>query len=233
MSEPAAVLRVEQRFRRPTQARDFFVRPFGRAVPGWWRAWKRGFDIVASSALLILLSPLLLALAAAVRLSSPGPALFSQMRVGRDGRLFRMFKFRTMIDGAHLLHDRVAHLNECDGPALKIASDPRLHGFGPFLRRTSLDELPQLWNVVRGEMSLVGPRPALPKEVEHYEAAFFERQAELPGITGVWQVSGRASVPFRRWMAMDRWYVRNWSPLVDLWILVKTLPAVLRRDGAL
>jgi lipopolysaccharide/colanic/teichoic acid biosynthesis glycosyltransferase len=137
-----------------------------------------------------------------------------------------------MVDGAHLLHDHVAHLNECDGPALKIANDPRLHGLGPFLRRTSLDELPQLWNVLRGDMSLVGPRPALPNEVANYALPYFERFNVMPGLTGLWQVSGRATVPFRRWMAMDVWYVRNWTPLVDLWLLARTIPAVLFREGA-
>jgi lipopolysaccharide/colanic/teichoic acid biosynthesis glycosyltransferase len=143
-----------------------------------------------------------------------------------------MFKFRTMIDGAHLLHEEVRHLNQCDGPALKIPRDPRLNAIGAFLRRSSLDELPQLWNVLRGEMSLVGPRPALLDEVRRYELPYHERLSVRPGLTGLWQVSGRANVPFRRWMAMDVWYVRNWSPLVDLALIARTLPAVLRRDGA-
>ncbi|HXW77447.1 MAG TPA: sugar transferase [Candidatus Eremiobacteraceae bacterium] len=232
MRGPAAVLQVEDAFIALDDSRVSTLGGVERVVPRAWHIWKRAFDLVAGAILLVALSPLLLVLALAVRLSSPGPVLFSQMRVGRNGRLFRMFKFRTMIDGAHLLHDRVAHLNECDGPALKIACDPRLHALGRFFRRASLDELPQLWNVVCGEMSLVGPRPALPKEVERYERGFFERQAVLPGITGLWQVSGRANVPFRRWMAMDRWYVRHWSPIIDFWILARTLPAVLRRDGA-
>lgn len=203
-----------------------------KGVPRWWYAWKRGLDVVLSAVLLILLSPLLLAVAIAVKLSSPGPAFFSQERVGKHGRHFRMYKFRTMVDGAHLLHDHVFYLNECDGPALKIPSDPRLHGLGAFLRRSSLDELPQLWNVLKGDMSLVGPRPGLPKEAESYEPAYFERLTVLPGLTGLWQVSGRANVPFRRWMAMDVWYARHWSPFVDLWLLMRTLPAVVRKDGA-
>jgi lipopolysaccharide/colanic/teichoic acid biosynthesis glycosyltransferase len=203
-----------------------------RKVPGWWLFLKRAFDIVASAVLIVVLAPLMLLIAAAVKLSSPGPAIFSQLRVGKDGRLFRFFKFRTMIDGAHLLHEDVSHLNECDGPALKIPNDPRLHGVGPFLRRASLDELPQLWNVLIGDMSLVGPRPALPQEVENYEPHYFQRQTVMPGLTGLWQVSGRANVPFRRWMAMDVWYARNWNPVVDLWLLARTLPAVMSRDGA-
>jgi lipopolysaccharide/colanic/teichoic acid biosynthesis glycosyltransferase len=203
-----------------------------RIVPAWWSFGKRAFDVVLSFVLLVALAPLMLAIAAAVRLTSPGPALFSQTRVGKAGRHFRLYKFRTMIDGAHLLHGHVAHLNECDGPALKIPRDPRLHGLGPFLRRASLDELPQLWNVLRGDMSLVGPRPALPNEVEDYEPHYFQRLTVMPGLTGLWQVSGRANVPFRRWMAMDVWYARNWNPVVDLLLLARTLPAVMGRDGA-
>jgi lipopolysaccharide/colanic/teichoic acid biosynthesis glycosyltransferase len=193
---------------------------------------KRAFDIGVSAILLVMLSPVFAVIALAVKLTSPGRVIFSQMRVGKDGKTFRFYKFRTMVDGAHLLHDHVAHLNECDGPALKIANDPRLHGLGPFLRRASLDELPQLWNVLRGEMSLVGPRPALPNEVANYAAPYYERFDVLPGLTGLWQVSGRATVPFRRWMAMDIWYVRNWTPFVDLWLLARTVPAVLFREGA-
>jgi lipopolysaccharide/colanic/teichoic acid biosynthesis glycosyltransferase len=193
---------------------------------------KRWFDVVASAVLLVLLSPLMAGVALTVLMTSPGPVLFSQLRVGKNGRPFRLYKFRTMIDGAHLLHHHVEHLNECDGPALKIANDPRLHGVGPFLRRTSMDELPQLWNVLRGDMSLVGPRPALPDEVNGYEPHYLRRQTVMPGLTGLWQVSGRANVPFRRWMAMDVWYACHWNPMIDAWLLVRTVPAVLRRDGA-
>jgi lipopolysaccharide/colanic/teichoic acid biosynthesis glycosyltransferase len=188
--------------------------------------------VLISAVLLVVLAPVLAVIALAVKMTSPGSVLFSQLRVGIGGKTFRFYKFRTMVDGAHLLHECVAHLNECDGPALKIANDPRLHGLGPFLRRTSLDELPQLWNVLRGEMSLVGPRPALPNEVANYAPPYYERFDVMPGLTGLWQVSGRATVPFRRWMAMDIWYVRNWTPLVDLWLLARTIPAVLFREGA-
>jgi len=203
-----------------------------RRVPKSWLLLKRAMDVAGSALLLVLLSPLMAVIAIAVKMASPGPALFSQTRVGKNGRPFRFYKFRTMIDGAHLQHDRVLSLNGRDGPALKIANDPRMHGVGPFLRRTSLDELPQLWNVLRGDMSLVGPRPALPAEVDGYEPHYLQRQTVMPGLTGLWQVSGRANVPFRRWMAMDVWYARNWNPVVDLRLLARTLPAVLRRDGA-
>jgi lipopolysaccharide/colanic/teichoic acid biosynthesis glycosyltransferase len=203
-----------------------------RQVPRSWHVAKRVMDVVAGSIAFVAVTPLLLMIALAIKLSSPGPVLFVQQRVGRNGRPFRLYKFRTMIDGAHLLHTHVAHLSTCDGPALKIPNDPRLHGLGAFLRRSSLDELPQLINVMRGEMSLVGPRPALPPEVERYEPHYNQRLTVQPGMTGLWQVSGRTNVQFRRWMAMDVWYVRNWSPFVDAWILLQTLPAVLRREGA-
>lgn len=213
-------------------ARIRYWRNAGRIVPGSWLTMKRTLDIVAGSALMLLLAPLFIIIALAIKIVSPGPALFSQERVGKGGRRFELYKFRTMIDGAHLLHKHVAHLNESDGPALKISNDPRLHSLGAFLRQSSLDELPQLYNVLRGEMSLVGPRPALPHEVERYLPHYHQRLTVQPGMTGLWQVSGRANVPFRRWMAMDVWYARNWSPLGDFSILLRTLPAVIRREGA-
>lgn len=201
-------------------------------VPGWWTVAKRAFDLVLGGVMLVLALPLCAAVALAIKLVSPGPAVFAQKRVGKTGHPFTLYKFRTMVDGAHLLHKDVAHLNACDGPALKIPNDPRLHALGAFLRRSSLDELPQLWNVLRGDMSLVGPRPALPEEVNHYLPHYFQRLSVAPGMTGLWQVSGRTSVAFRRWMAMDVWYARHWSPLIDLCILGRTVPAVLRREGA-
>jgi lipopolysaccharide/colanic/teichoic acid biosynthesis glycosyltransferase len=231
MSTPSAILPQAARDAEPRYvAVPAFVQR--RAVPRSWILWKRLLDVFVSAVLLVILAPLYVIIGLAVKATSSGPVLFTQTRVGKNGALFRFYKFRTMVNGAHLLHECVAHLNECDGPALKIANDPRLHGLGPFLRRTSLDELPQLWNVLRGEMTLVGPRPALPNEVADYAAPFLERLEVTPGLTGLWQVSGRANVPFRRWMAMDIWYVRNWTPLVDLALLARTLPAVIMRDGA-
>jgi lipopolysaccharide/colanic/teichoic acid biosynthesis glycosyltransferase len=203
-----------------------------RPVPLTWQIFKRSFDVVSSAALLVLLAPVFALIAIGIKLSSAGPAFFSQTRVGKGGREFRFYKFRTMVDGAHLMHEHVLHLNELDGPALKIADDPRVHDFGTILRRTSLDELPQLWNVLCGDMSLVGPRPALPREVLDYQPHYLQRLTVMPGITGLWQVSGRANVPFRRWMAMDVWYARHWTPLLDLWIAVRTVPAVIRGEGA-
>lgn len=203
-----------------------------RDVPAYWLALKRALDVLCSAALIIVCSPVIALIALAVKLVSPGPVLFRQQRIGKGCQAFQMYKFRTMVNGAHLLHVHVAHLNQLDGPVLKIANDPRLHALGAFLRRSSLDELPQLWNVLRGDMSLVGPRPALPKEVDHYRPHYFQRFAVLPGMTGLWQISGRASVPFSRWMAMDVWYARKWTPLIDAWILMRTVPAVIRREGA-
>jgi lipopolysaccharide/colanic/teichoic acid biosynthesis glycosyltransferase len=232
MSAPSAIIAELSRQQGLSTPRIISLRQVKRAVPLAWTVFKRVSDVIMSAILLVVLAPVLAIIAIAVKVSSPGSVVFSQSRVGKDGKTFRFYKFRTMVDGAHLLHECVAHLNECDGPALKIANDPRLHGLGPFLRRTSLDELPQLWNVLRGEMSLVGPRPALPNEVANYAPPYYERFDVMPGLTGLWQVSGRATVPFKRWMAMDIWYVRNWTPLVDLWLLARTIPAVLFREGA-
>jgi lipopolysaccharide/colanic/teichoic acid biosynthesis glycosyltransferase len=232
MSAPSAIIAELSRQTALTPPRIFSLPQIKRRVPTAWIVLKRVSDVLISAILLVVLAPVLAIIALAVKMTSPGSVLFSQLRVGKDGKTFRFYKFRTMVDGAHLLHECVAHLNECDGPALKIANDPRLHGLGPFLRRASLDELPQLWNVLRGEMSLVGPRPALPNEVANYATPYYERFDVMPGLTGLWQVSGRATVPFKRWMAMDIWYVRNWTPLVDLWLLARTIPAVLFREGA-
>jgi lipopolysaccharide/colanic/teichoic acid biosynthesis glycosyltransferase len=232
MNAPSAVIAELSRETALSPPRVFSLPQVKRRVPTAWIVLKRVSDVAISAILLVVLAPVFAVIALAVKMTSPGSVLFSQSRVGKDGKTFRFYKFRTMVDGAHLLHECVAHLNECDGPALKIANDPRLHGLGPFLRRTSLDELPQLWNVLRGEMSLVGPRPALPNEVANYAPPYYERFEVMPGLTGLWQVSGRATVPFKRWMAMDIWYVRNWTPLVDLWLLARTIPAVIFREGA-
>jgi lipopolysaccharide/colanic/teichoic acid biosynthesis glycosyltransferase len=143
-----------------------------------------------------------------------------------------MFKLRTMVTGAHAMRQSVMHLNEVDGPVFKIRNDPRLHPLGRFLRRASIDELPNLVNVVRGEMSLVGPRPALPSEVEHYDAAALRRLSVPQGVTCLWQINGRSEVSFEHWMELDNRYVDTWTPLGDLLIILRTVPAVLRKDGA-
>jgi lipopolysaccharide/colanic/teichoic acid biosynthesis glycosyltransferase len=202
----------------------------------------RALDIIAALPALILLSPLLLIIAAAVRLESPGPSLFSQRRVGRSQDPFTVYKFRTMTAGAS--HDRHrefvqsliagARPDAVDGnPRFKLVGDDRITRVGRFLRRSSLDELPQLFNVVRGDMSLVGPRPPIPYEVEHYPAEhWFWRFEVKPGITGLWQVSGRCELTLEQMIALDIDYVEHRSLRLNVWILLRTLPAVLSSRGA-
>jgi lipopolysaccharide/colanic/teichoic acid biosynthesis glycosyltransferase len=168
----------------------------------------------------------------AVRLTSPGPALFRQVRIGVGGRRFMLWKFRTMTFDAEDRLAELTELNEHDGILFKIVDDPRTTRLGRILRRWSIDELPQLWNVVRGEMSIVGPRPPLPTEVERYDNKVRRRLLVKPGLTGLWQVSGRARLPWDEAVRLDLYYVENWSPSLDAVILAKTLVAVLRRQGA-
>ncbi len=193
---------------------------------------KRAFDIVAASAGLILFLPVLPFLAVMVKLESSGPFLFRQMRVGEDGKLFPCYKIRSMVDGAEELKDQYAHLNEADGAAFKIREDPRITRVGRFVRRSSLDEFPQLFNVLRGEMSIVGPRPQIPSEVADYRPEYRARLLVKPGITCLWQTSGRNDVDFDEWMRLDREYVENRSLGLDIRILLRTLPAVMARRGA-
>jgi len=194
----------------------------------------RALDLTATVVLLVLLTPALLLIALAIRLDSPGPVLFRQRRVGRLRRSFMVAKFRTMQHGAnHDVHrDYMLALIESGTPAPKLAGDARVTRVGAFLRRTSLDELPQLWNVLRGEMSLVGPRPPIPYEVEHYPAHWFERFLVKPGVTGLWQVSGRSEVSLEEMIELDVDYVRRRSVLLNIWILLRTAPAVLSMRGA-
>jgi lipopolysaccharide/colanic/teichoic acid biosynthesis glycosyltransferase len=184
---------------------------------------KRALDVALASVLLAALWPLVALLALAIRLQDGGPAFFVQERVGHHGRRFRMVKLRSMVPGA----DRAG-----PGRVPKVHADPRVTPLGRVLRRTSLDELPQLVNVLRGEMSLVGPRPPLPVEVDRYTLAELRRLSVLPGMTGLWQVSGRADLPPERWMALDLEYVDRWSLWLDLTLLVRTVPAVVRGSGA-
>jgi lipopolysaccharide/colanic/teichoic acid biosynthesis glycosyltransferase len=208
------------------------VRVAGRETPEWWWTAKRATDLVLGALLFALTLPLLLAAVVAIVLLEGGSPFFAQERVGRGGRRFKLYKLRTMVDGAHEMRDGVAHLNEADGPVFKIADDPRCHPLGRMLRRTSIDELPNFINVLRGEMSLVGPRPALPSEVELYDANAYRRLSVPQGITGLWQIGGRSDLPFARWIALDNQYVDEWTPLGDLVIMLKTIPVVIRRDGA-
>jgi exopolysaccharide biosynthesis polyprenyl glycosylphosphotransferase len=196
-------------------------------------ALKRAMDVSVAAAGLLVLSPVLLVIAAAIRLSSPGPVLFRQPRVGRANRVFAMWKFRTMVPGAQWMQADLAHLNEMEGGAMfKIADDPRVTRVGRVLRRASLDELPQLWNVLRGEMSLVGPRPLVPAENDHVIGWHRTRLDLTPGLTGPWQVMGRNAIPFHEMVKLDYLYVTDWSLWSDVKLLLRTLPVVVGRRGA-
>lgn len=194
---------------------------------------KRVLDIVCSALALLVLSPLFLVLILLIRLDG-GPAFYTQTRVGKGGKLFRIFKFRSMCvnaDAPEIL-EKLRQFNEMDGPAFKMKNDPRITPIGRFIRRTSLDELPQLWNILRGDMSLVGPRPALESEVAQYKPEHHERLLVQQGLTCYWQCSGRNNIGFEEWMQMDIRYVRERSLWTDIKILLKTVPAVLTGNGA-
>ncbi|MGZ4249397.1 MAG: sugar transferase [Solirubrobacteraceae bacterium] len=202
----------------------------------------RALDLALASSLLLVLAPVMALIAIAIKLDSSGPVLFRQRRVGRQQKPFEVNKFRTMTHGAsHDVHREfvLSLINGDDqpersdgGPRFKLASDARVTRVGRFLRRSSLDELPQLWNVLRGEMSLVGPRPPIPYEVEHYPPHWFERFAVKPGITGLWQVSGRCELTVEQMIQLDIKYVQRRTAGFNLWILLRTIPAVLTTRGA-
>jgi len=193
---------------------------------------KRGMDMVGAVAGLVLGAPFMALIALAIRLDSPGPVIFRQMRMGAGGKLFEIYKFRSMREGAEAELEQLRGLDEADGPIFKIHDDPRMTRMGRFLRRTSLDELPQLWNVLRGEMSLVGPRPPLPSEVSGYVEWHKKRLEVRPGMTGLWQVSGRSLLSFDEMVLLDIYYIENWSLWLDLKIMLRTVPQILRGDGA-
>lgn len=193
---------------------------------------KRGIDILFSSILLMVTSPLLAGIALLIKLTSPGPVFFVQKRVGLNKRNFKLYKFRTMVCDAEKLQKQLAHLNEVSGPVFKIKNDPRITPIGKYLRKTSLDELPQLLNVLKGDMSLVGPRPPIPSEVVKYDLPYLRRLSTKPGITCLWQVSGRNSIPFDKWMELDQQYIDQWSLWMDVKILAKTVVTVLRGSGS-
>jgi len=201
-------------------------------LDGGARVVKEVVDRAGAVLLLLISAPLLLAIALWISAGSTGPVLFRQVRVGKDGREFVMFKFRTMYLDAEARLAEIRHLNEHDGVLFKIRNDPRVTRAGRWLRRLSLDELPQLYNVVRGEMSLVGPRPPLPEEVATYPDDARRRLAVKPGMTGLWQVSGRSDLPWDEAVRLDLRYVENWSLTLDLVILLRTLTAVCRTSGA-
>jgi exopolysaccharide biosynthesis polyprenyl glycosylphosphotransferase len=196
------------------------------------RTIKRTLDVVASALGLIVLAPFLIATIIWIKLDSPGGAFFKQTRIGRDGRPFTFWKFRTMVQDAEERKAELEHLSEGPGLLFKLKEDPRITRAGRALRRFSLDELPQLYNVLRGEMSLVGPRPALPVEVEQYDEWVRNRLRVKPGMTGLWQVSGRTETSFSDYVRYDLFYIQNWSISLDLWILWRTFRAVLSGEGA-
>ncbi|MER3400928.1 MAG: sugar transferase [Thermoflexus sp.] len=196
------------------------------------RALKRTMDLVLAAAALIALAPVLLAIAVAVKLDSPGPVFYRRRVVGLGGRLFDAFKFRTMVVNAEALLQQDPRLREAFEQNFKLREDPRVTRVGRFLRRWSLDELPQLFNVLRGEMSLVGPRMLTPEEISRYGRWALNLLAVQPGITGLWQVSGRADLPYSERVRLDLFYIRNYSLWLDLAILLQTIPAVLRQRGA-
>ena len=196
-------------------------------------AAKRVLDIALAFLLLVVGLPVIVAIAVAIKLTSGGNVLYRQTRCGLNGRLFTLYKFRTMEEGAHEKRRELLALNEMTGPAFKLRRDPRVTWLGRFLRRFSLDELPQLWNVLRGEMSLVGPRPPIPEEVAQYQPWQRRRLAMKPGLTCLWQISGRSDTSdFDQWMQLDLEYIDSWSPTLDFKILLKTIPVVLSGRGA-
>lgn len=209
-------------------------RPLVQVTPaptsGWHMGVKRAVDVLGALTLLGLTAPLMVLVAVAIRIEDGGAALFSQVRVGKRGRHFTIYKFRTMVNDAESL--QIDLTNDHEGPIFKMAGDPRITRVGAILRKTSIDELPQVFNILRGEMSLVGPRPLPVHEVEAAPASFLDRQSVKPGLTGHWQVSGRSDTGFNELDELDRWYVDNWSLGKDLEILARTVPAVLMARGA-
>jgi exopolysaccharide biosynthesis polyprenyl glycosylphosphotransferase len=200
-------------------------------IPGPGLLVKRLLDVTLSLVGLIVLMPLFALIALAIKLDTPGPAIYRQKRIGKKGRIFDFYKFRTMVWNAEGLKERLLHLYERDGPFFKISEDPRVTRLGRFLRRYSLDELPQLWNVLTGDMSLVGPRPHPLDDFEKYGLEHLRRLDVKPGITGLWQVTARQDPSFTTNMALDLEYIENWNLIMDLKILVQTIPATLRGDG--
>lgn len=194
---------------------------------------RRIFDLFGSLILIVLFSPVLILITGLIRLDSPGPALYRQIRSGLNGRKFILYKFRSMIEDAEKKQCELTEYNLMQGPVFKMKNDPRVTRVGRFLRKTSLDEFPQLFNVLKGDMSFVGPRPPIPEEVEKYKGWQRRRLSMKPGITGLWQVSGRNRIDFQEWMRLDLEYIDNWSLWLDLKILLKTIPAVLSGKGAM
>src|SRR5208282_561729 len=202
-------------------------------IEGWQFLLKRVFDIAGSLVLLIICLPLFLIVAVFIKLTSPGPVFFAQKRVGLNKRHFTILKFRTMVSDAESIQETLVRLNEMTGPVFKIKNDPRITPIGHILRKTSIDELPQLFNVLKGEMSLVGPRAMSVRDYLLFSEDWQRRRfSVLPGITCLWQVRGRNSIPFEQWMILDMQYIDRWSLWLDIKILALTIPAVFRGLGA-
>lgn len=197
-----------------------------------YRWCKRIFDLIVGIGVLILLLPIFPIIAIMIKMDSPGPVFFKQKRVGKDGKIFDFYKFRSMRREAESEKERLRQLNEYDGPTFKIKADPRITNVGQFLRRSSFDEIPQIFNVIKGDMSIVGPRPQIPSEVAQYQPWHRRRLEVIPGITCYWQISGRNQIGFDEWMRLDLEYLRTRSMRTDMTILMKTIPAVIARKGA-
>jgi exopolysaccharide biosynthesis polyprenyl glycosylphosphotransferase len=212
---------------------DHHIAAYTGVRDGWPLLVKRILDLAISFTLLVLLAPLFLVIAALIKLSSHGPVFFRQERMGINKRRFVIYKFRTMIPNAEEMMESLEDLNEVSGPVFKIMDDPRITPIGKFLRRTSIDELPQLFNILKGDMSLVGPRPLPVRDYQGFNQDWQRRRFTVrPGITCLWQVNGRSSIPFEQWMRLDLQYMDEWSLWLDLKILARTIPAVLRGSGA-
>jgi exopolysaccharide biosynthesis polyprenyl glycosylphosphotransferase len=212
---------------------DSVVTHYTGSPEGWPVVVKRMLDFAVSLFLILLLLPIFAIAAWLIKLTSRGPILFVQKRLGLNKRRFSIYKFRTMVPDAENRIAEIQHLNEVSGPVFKITNDPRMTPIGRFLRKTSIDELPQLFNVLKGEMSLVGPRPLPVRDYEGFSQDWQRRRFSVrPGITCLWQVGGRSSVAFEKWMELDLQYIDKWSLWLDFQILLRTIPAVLRGSGA-
>ena len=197
-----------------------------------YEVMKRVFDFVCSLVAIIVLSPLMLAVGIAIKIEDGDPVIFTQTRIGKDGKPFKMYKFRSMWKNAEKYQSKLEDQNEADGPVFKIEDDPRITKVGKFIRRYSIDELAQLFNIIKGDMSIVGPRPPLENEVECYTPYERQRLSVKPGLTCYWQCSGRSNIGFDEWMELDIKYINERSALTDLKLIFKTIPAVLKHDGA-
>jgi exopolysaccharide biosynthesis polyprenyl glycosylphosphotransferase len=239
--EQGIIVRVRTEISRLQVARSYVddlegvpVMTIQSGPPDSWQLFmKRVIDIVGSAAFLLALAPLFAVFAWLIRMDSAGPVFFTQERIGFNKRPFRLIKFRTMVDGADYQQSKLEHLNEVAGPVFKIKSDPRITRLGKFLRRFSIDELPQLVNVLKGDMSLVGPRPLPLRDFDRFDTQWHKRRLSVkPGMTCLWQVNGRSEIDFNHWVQMDLEYIDNWSLVLDMKILLKTIPAIVKGSGA-